>query len=255
VNGLRLRFVRFSGDALTQGVVNMRIDGIPVRVYSVAKTVADCFKYRNKIGLEVALRSFRESVSQGKCSRERRLHFAKNLSRGKTCSTCLCCRALRDPGVTPLLRSPWESSRWIVQFNESYQLQNKNILGNIILIMARTGPLLLPRISRILRGYGENLKLARLRRRYSAEAVAQRAGISRKTLSRVEKGDSTVALGIYARVMQALRLEEDLTKLAADDPLGRKLQDAALSPKRRAPKRRSSSPPLLGGAKTPKEMP
>src|SRR5579862_7881321 len=60
VKGLRLHFVRFSGDALTQGVVNTRIDGIPVRVYSVAKTVADCFKYRNKIGLEIATRSFRE---------------------------------------------------------------------------------------------------------------------------------------------------------------------------------------------------
>jgi transcriptional regulator with XRE-family HTH domain len=62
------------------------------------------------------------------------------------------------------------------------------------------------------------LKLARLRRKYSAEMVAQRAGISRKTLSRVERGDSAVALGIYARVMQVLRLEDDLAKLAADDP-------------------------------------
>lgn len=71
-----LRFVRFSGDALTQSVVNSRIDGIPVRVYSVAKTVADCFKYRNKIVLEIATRSFRESFRQGKCSRERVQHFA-----------------------------------------------------------------------------------------------------------------------------------------------------------------------------------
>jgi predicted transcriptional regulator of viral defense system len=47
LNGLRLRFVRFSGDALTQGVVNTRIDGVPIRVYSTAKTVADCLKYRN----------------------------------------------------------------------------------------------------------------------------------------------------------------------------------------------------------------
>jgi transcriptional regulator with XRE-family HTH domain len=103
--------------------------------------------------------------------------------------------------------------------------------------MARTTPALLPRISRLLHGYGENLKLARLRRKYSAEMVAQRAGISRKTLSRVERGDSAVALGIYARVMQVLRLEDDLEKLAGDDPLGRKLQDIAMSPRRRAPKR------------------
>ena len=97
------------------------------------------------------------------------------------------------------------------------------------------------------------MKLARLRRRYSAETVAQRAGITRKTLSRAEKGDSAVALGIYARVMQVLRLEEDLAKLALDDPLGRKLQDTALSPKRRAPKRPSSPRPFSDDANKPKE--
>lgn len=103
--------------------------------------------------------------------------------------------------------------------------------------MARSIPSLLPRISRLLEGYGGNLKLARLRRKYSAETVAQRAGISRKTLSKVEQGDPAVALGIYARVMQVLRLEDDLQRLAADDLLGRKLQDANLAPSRRAPKR------------------
>lgn len=109
--------------------------------------------------------------------------------------------------------------------------------------MGRTAPSLLPRLSRVLRGYGDHLKLARLRRKYSAEMVAQRAGISRKTLSRVERGDSAVSLGIYARVMQVLRLEDDLAKLAADDPLGRKLQDSALSTRRRAPKRSTPLPP------------
>ena len=54
------------------------------------------------------------------------------------------------------------------------------------------------------------------------------------TLSKVEKGDPGVALGIYARVMQVLRLEDDLAKLALDDVLGRKLQDAGLTAKRRA---------------------
>jgi len=71
----------------------------------------------------------------------------------------------------------------------------------------------------------------------------------------VEKGDSAVALGIYARVMQVLRLEEDLAKLAVDDPLGRKLQDTALSPKRRAPKRPPSSPSRLDATNTPEETP
>jgi DNA-binding XRE family transcriptional regulator len=86
-------------------------------------------------------------------------------------------------------------------------------------------------------GVGENIKKARLRRSYSSETVAQRVGITRKTLYRVERGDPAVALGIYARVLQTLRLESDLGSIAADDALGRKLQDANLEPRTRAPKR------------------
>ena len=52
--------MRFSGAALDQGVEEHIVEGVPVRVYSPAKTVADCFKYRNKIGLDVALESLRE---------------------------------------------------------------------------------------------------------------------------------------------------------------------------------------------------
>jgi transcriptional regulator with XRE-family HTH domain len=107
--------------------------------------------------------------------------------------------------------------------------------------MTRTTPSLLPRLTRLLEEVGVNIKLARLRRKFSAEVVAQRAGISRKTLSRVEKGDPAVSLGIYARVLQALRLEEDLRGLAADDELGRKLQDALLVPNQRAPRRPKKS--------------
>jgi transcriptional regulator with XRE-family HTH domain len=103
--------------------------------------------------------------------------------------------------------------------------------------MSRRAPLLLPRLHRLLEKVGANLKLARLRRQFSAETVAQCAGISRKTQYRVEQGNPAVALGIYARVLQALRLEQDLARLAADYELGRKLQDAALAPRRRAPKR------------------
>lgn len=101
----------------------------------------------------------------------------------------------------------------------------------------RAAPNLLPRLARLLNRLGENLRLARLRRAYSAETVAQRAGITRKTLYRVERGDPAVALGIYARVLQALGLEADLEKVAADDALGRKLQDSKLQPRERAPKR------------------
>jgi transcriptional regulator with XRE-family HTH domain len=103
--------------------------------------------------------------------------------------------------------------------------------------MGKTTPALTPRVSRLLDTFGAQLKLARLRRKYSAEAVAQRAGVTRRTLSKVEQGDPAVALGIYARVMQVLRLENDLALLAKDDELGRKLQDAGISAKLRAPKR------------------
>jgi DNA-binding XRE family transcriptional regulator len=102
--------------------------------------------------------------------------------------------------------------------------------------MARQVPSILPRLARTIAGVGENIKKARLRRAYSSATVAQRAGITRKTLYRVERGDPAVALGIYARVLQALRLENDLASIAADDALGRKLQDASLEPKQRAPK-------------------
>ena len=98
---------------------------------------------------------------------------------------------------------------------------------------------ILPALARILGGFGEKLKAARLRRRYSADMVAQRAGIARATLHRIELGDPGVSFGNYARVMQVLRLEQDLTRLAADDELGRKLQDAEIGPRARAPRRKS----------------
>jgi DNA-binding XRE family transcriptional regulator len=77
-----------------------------------------------------------------------------------------------------------------------------------------------------------------LRRRYSAEMVAQRAGIARATLFRIEQGDPGVSFGNYARVMQVLRLEQDVNRLATDDELGRKLQDAELGTRARAPRRK-----------------
>jgi predicted transcriptional regulator of viral defense system len=75
--GLNLRFVRFSGQALTQGVTNIRIDGEPVRIYSVAKTVADCLKYRRKLETELLSKTVDEAHGQTKCTRERLLHFAR----------------------------------------------------------------------------------------------------------------------------------------------------------------------------------
>ena len=112
--------------------------------------------------------------------------------------------------------------------------------------MGKVIPVLLPRVARLLEGFGENLKLARLRRKYSADSVAQRAGITRRTLSKVERGDPGVALGVYVRVMQVMRLEDDFSRLAVDDVLGRKLQDAGITPRRRAPKTESPSSDSTG---------
>lgn len=109
--------------------------------------------------------------------------------------------------------------------------------------MPRTTPRLLPRLSRLVSGVGENIKKARLRRAYSSETVAQRAGIVLKTLYRMECGDPSVALSVYARVLQSLKLENDLSSIAAGDVLGRKLQDAGLEPKRRAPKQSNRANP------------
>ena len=75
--GLKLRFVRFSGQALTQGVVNGKFDGVHVRIYSAAKTIADCLKYRKKLGGNFAVKVLRESIAQRKCSEQRLRHFAK----------------------------------------------------------------------------------------------------------------------------------------------------------------------------------
>jgi transcriptional regulator with XRE-family HTH domain len=96
---------------------------------------------------------------------------------------------------------------------------------------------LLPKLNRILEMLGENIKLARLRRKLTAEQVAERAGISRSTLWQIEKGMPNVALGNYAQALFVLGLEKDLAKVAEDDILGRKLQDAEILTKKRAPKK------------------
>lgn len=95
---------------------------------------------------------------------------------------------------------------------------------------------LLPKNRRLLENLGENLKLARLRRKLSTTQVAERAGISRATLWSMEKGSANVAIGSYLQVLFVLGLEKDLSKVASDDELGRKLQDAKLSVRKRAPK-------------------
>ena len=99
--------------------------------------------------------------------------------------------------------------------------------------------LLLPRQRRQFTQLGERFKLARLRRRLSATLVAERVGISRATLCKIESGDPNVAMGSYFQVLRVLGLEADFGKLASDDEMGRKLQDLGLITKKRAPKRKA----------------
>jgi hypothetical protein len=69
--------VRFSGKSLTDGIEEHDVAGVPVRIYNPAKTVADCFKYRNKIGLDVAIEALRESVRARKCTADELWRYAK----------------------------------------------------------------------------------------------------------------------------------------------------------------------------------
>lgn len=88
---------------------------------------------------------------------------------------------------------------------------------------------IMPQTENILKTMGEQIKLARLRRNLSAELVAQRAGISRASLWKVESGNPAVAMGIYAAVLHALNnMDKDLLMVAKDDELGRLLQDSNL---------------------------
>lgn len=107
--------------------------------------------------------------------------------------------------------------------------------------MGRETNNLLPRHARLLVDLGENLRLARLRRKLSAEQVAERAGISRSTLHLMESGSAGASLGKLVQVLAVLGLEADLSRVGADDVLGRKLEDARLTETRqRAPKKKST---------------
>lgn len=82
------------------------------------------------------------------------------------------------------------------------------------------------------RGYlerlGENIKLARMRRKYTQQLVSDRTGYSRLTVRKIERGDPVVSIGHYLGVLAVLGLSEDITLVASDDELGKKLQDIEL---------------------------
>jgi len=107
--------------------------------------------------------------------------------------------------------------------------------------MPRTIPILFPPATRQLVALGERLRLARLRRKYSAASVAARSGIVRATLYRVETGQPGVSIATYVNVLRVLGLHADLDLVARDDILGRKLQDLNLTVRKIAPRRTLSS--------------
>ena len=76
-NGTRLRIVRFSGEARNSGIGAQIIEGVPVRVYGPAKTVADCFKFRNKIGIDIAVEALRDCLGQRRCTADELFEYAR----------------------------------------------------------------------------------------------------------------------------------------------------------------------------------
>jgi transcriptional regulator with XRE-family HTH domain len=121
-------------------------------------------------------------------------------------------------------------------YNGQYDDQLRGLLTKVVTIMQKGKSTMLPSLQRLLTELGENIRLARLRRKFSTTMVAQRAGIARNTLRAIERGDARVAFGNYVNVLLCLGLEKDLKLIAQDDQLGRKLQDANLSIKARAPR-------------------
>jgi transcriptional regulator with XRE-family HTH domain len=102
--------------------------------------------------------------------------------------------------------------------------------------MKKRNTILLPGAQKTISVLGENIKLARLRRKFSSQQVAERADISRPTLISIEKGKPNVTIGAYVKVLSVLGLENDIMEVGKDDKLGRKLQDAKLIVKERASK-------------------
>ena len=105
--------------------------------------------------------------------------------------------------------------------------------------MSKRAVVIMPKTRDILEQMGEQIRLARLRRELSSQLVAERAGISRQTLTAIEKGSPSVSMGAYAAVLHALNnMDRDLLLIAKDDEFGRKLQDLGLSTRKRAPRRK-----------------
>lgn len=98
----------------------------------------------------------------------------------------------------------------------------------IYLRMKSKKNIIFPKHQEIMERLGENIKLARKRRKLTTVQVSERADIDRTTLYKIEKGNSKVSMGAYFNVLRVLGLQDDFLKLAADDEFGRKLQDLDL---------------------------
>lgn len=111
-------------------------------------------------------------------------------------------------------------------------LYNINILAIFVDIilhnMNRKKQILFPKHQQILEQVGENIKLARKRRKLTTIQVAERAGIDRTTLYKIEKGNGSVSIAAYMNTLRVMSLQNDFLKLAGDDEFGRKLQDLSL---------------------------
>ena len=94
--------------------------------------------------------------------------------------------------------------------------------------MKKKRQILFPKYQKIIQQVGENIKLARKRRKLTTIQVAERADINRSTLYEIEKGNPSVSMGAYFNTLRVLGLQDDFLKLAADDEYGRKLQDIEL---------------------------
>jgi transcriptional regulator with XRE-family HTH domain len=110
--------------------------------------------------------------------------------------------------------------------------KNKNL--HKVTDMTRTFHSPFPSITKQLAALGERLRNARLRRELTTVLFAERLGVSRDTLNRLEKGDPNIAIGTYMKALRVLGLDQDIDQVARDDVVGRKLQDRALPPRRKA---------------------
>lgn len=113
--------------------------------------------------------------------------------------------------------------------------------------MGRKRTTVMPSSRKALVQMGDNIRMARLRRKLSMSLVAERAGISLPTLRAIEQGSPSVSIGSHAAVLLAIGMKDELAKVAADDKLVRTLQDLAIATPKRAPKNKAkASHPIMG---------